>query len=141
MAIQEGCTMNKMTKGIIGAAAAVILFGGGYIAEAQSNAPLVYICQGVQNGQEPNCTNHQEFEVFDRNGAPIYSVGEAGGDAVFGDNRSVFPPNSVFNPSIVESYTTPSAYGSTSCVAPALWISPTAFYSCQNGAWVKTLTP
>lgn len=85
--------------------------------------------------------NGQEFEIFDANGAPIYSVGEAGGDAVFGDNRSVFAPNSVFNPSIVESYTTPAGYGSKRCVAPALWISPTVFFSCQGGAWVQTLTP
>jgi len=84
---------------------------------------------------------HEQLEVFDANGAPIYSVGEAGGDAVFGDNRSVFPPNSVYHPSIVESYTTPAGYGSKSCAAPALWISPTAFFSCENGVWVQTLTP
>jgi hypothetical protein len=132
--------MNKVTKGIIGVVAAVVLFAGGYFARGQLDTHhLIYICPGSHRGA--NCVNSQEFEIFDAKGAPIYSVGEAGGDAVFGDNRSVFPPNSVFNPSIVESYTTPAAYGSKRCAAPALWISPTAFFSCQNGAWVQTLTP
>jgi hypothetical protein len=61
--------------------------------------------------------------------------------AVFGDNDNVFPPGRVRDPSIVESYTTPALYGSRTCVAPALWISPAAFFSCYDGAWVQTLTP
>jgi hypothetical protein len=114
--------MSRVAKGIIGTLAALVVFAGGYFARDQLDT-------------------HHFLYIFDAKGAPIYSVGEAGGDAVFGDNRSVFPPDSVFHPSIVESYTTPSAYGSKSCVAPALWISPTAFFSCEGGAWVQTLTP
>jgi hypothetical protein len=132
--------MSKITKGVIGAVAAVVLVAGGYGARGLFDTHhFLYICPG--NHRESNCVNGQEFEIFDANGAPIYSVGEAGGDAVFGDNRSLFPPNSVFHPAIVESYTTPAAYGSKSCVAPALWISPTAFFSCRGGAWVQTITP
>jgi hypothetical protein len=73
--------MSKMTKGVIGAVAALVLVAGGYAARG------------------------------------------------------------LFHPAIVEFYTTPAGYGSKSCVAPALWISPTAFFSCQGGAWVQTLTP
>lgn len=96
---------------------------------------LVYIC-----GQTP-CTNTQELEVFDANGSPIYSVGEFGGDAVFGDNRSVFPPNSVFHPVIVESYTDPATYAaqhkiSATCTVPERWDAPTAIYVCRNGKFV-----
>jgi hypothetical protein len=132
--------MSRVTKGIIGTLAALVVFAGGYFVKDQLDTRhFLYICPGTH--RESNCVNGQEFEIFDARGAPIYSVGEAGGDAVFGDNRSVFPPDSVFHPSIVESYTTPSAYGSKSCVAPALWISPAAFFSCERGAWVQTLTP
>lgn len=134
--------MNTTAKLIIAVLSAVVLFGAGYIVRQQtSDHQLVYICPGDKNGQGHNCANLQEFEVFDANGAPIYSIGESGGDAVFGDNSSVFPPGSVTHPSIVESYTTPARYGSRTCAAPALWISPTAFYSCENKTWVETLTP
>jgi hypothetical protein len=108
-------------------------------AAAQST-PLIYECSATP------CTNNQEFEVFDGDGNPIYSVGETGGDAVFGDNRSVFAPGSVYNPSIVESYTTPAEYAAThsgdlsTCVAPALWISPTGLYTCDSaGAWTEDI--
>lgn len=47
-------------------------------AHPQNDAPLVYICPGVQNAQPQNCQNTQELEVFDTKGAPIYSVGETG---------------------------------------------------------------
>lgn len=134
--------MNRTAKLIIGVLAAIILFGAGYITRQQTDgSQVVYACQGIKNGQSHDCSNLQEFEVFDAKGAPIFSVGESGGDAVFGDNRSVFPPGNVRDPSIVESYTTPASYGSRTCVAPALWISPSAFFSCYDGAWVQTLTP
>jgi hypothetical protein len=110
-------------------------------AHAQSDPSLVYICPGVQNGQPPNCKNDQEFEVFDTNGAPIYSVGEFGGDAVFGDNRSVFPPGNVFDPALVESYTTPAKYGKTTCTAPSTWIEPHGIWYCtSSGKWVKYMS-
>jgi hypothetical protein len=109
-------------------------------AHAQGNPPLVYICPSVQ-GQQPNCQNGQEFEVFDHNGAPIYSVGEAGGDGVFGDNRSVYAPTSVFNPVLVESYTTPAGYGKTSCTAPSTWIEPHGIWYCTtSGTWTEYLS-
>jgi hypothetical protein len=110
-------------------------------AHAQSNAPLVYICPGVQNGQQPNCQNSQEFQVFDTFGNPIYSVGEFGGDAVFGDNRSIFAPGNVFNPVLVESYTTPAGYGRTTCTAPSTWIEPHGIWYCTSaGKWSKSLS-
>jgi hypothetical protein len=134
--------MTRTMKLIIGLVAALVVFGAGYFVHQQTNArEMVYICPGIKNGHPHDCANLQEFSVFDTNGAPIYSVGEAGGDAVFGDNRSVFPPGDVFHPAIVESYTTPAAYGSKTCKAPALWISPSAFFSCVSGAWVQTFTP
>lgn len=134
--------MNRAAKLIIGVLAAIVLFGAGYIARQQSDGrQVVYVCPGIKDGQGRDCANLQEFEVFDGNGAPIFSVGESGGAAVFGDNDKVFPPGNVRDPSIVESYTTPAVYGSRTCVAPALWISPSAFFSCYNGAWVQTLTP
>jgi hypothetical protein len=134
--------MTRSMKLIIGVVTALLLFGAGYFVKEQGNTrQVVYICPGIKNGQPYNCANLQEFEVFDANGAPIYSIGESGGDAVFGDNRKVFPPGDVFHPAIVESYTTPAAYGSKTCKAPALWISPTAFFSCEGGAWVQTFTP
>jgi hypothetical protein len=134
--------MNRTAKLIIGVLAALVVFGAGYfVRESGSTRQVVYICPGIKNGQPHDCANLQEFEVFDANGAPIFSVGEAGGAAVFGDNHSVFPPGNVRDPAIVESYTTPGAYGSKTCAAPALWISPTAFFSCLYGRWVQTLTP
>lgn len=110
-------------------------------AHAQSGQPLVYICPGVQNGQTPSCANGQEFEVFDTFGNPIYSVGQSGGDAVFGDNRSVFAPGSVTNAAVIESYTTPAGYGKTSCVAPSTWIEPHGIWYCTSaGTWAKDLS-
>jgi hypothetical protein len=97
--------------------------------------PLVYTCSA-----QP-CVNAQELEVSDANGAPVFSVGEYGGDAVFGDNRSVFPPSSVFNPSVVESYTDPATNARThnlpgTCVAPEAWISPSGIYACHGGKFI-----
>jgi len=111
---------------ISAAAMAVTLTGRSSAATPQ----LVYICSS-----QP-CTNAQELEVFDRNQAPIWSVGEFGGDAVFGDNRSVYPPSSVYNPAVVESYTTPAGYGRTSCVAPEVWITSTGIYACHGAKFV-----
>lgn len=119
-----------MAAGLTGLA--IIGGSAGVVAQAYaSSSQLVYIC-----GQQP-CKGAQELEVFDPHGAPIWSVGEFSGDAVFGDNRSVYPPNTVSNPAVVESYESPVAYGKTSCKAPELWISPTGFYSCRNGKFVK----
>jgi hypothetical protein len=122
----------KHWKTILGMGTAVIAIMALALAltgqrSSASSPQLVYICSS-----QP-CTNAQELEVFDANGAPIYSVGEFGGDAVFGDNRSVYPPGSVTNPSVVESYTTPAGYGKTSCVAPEVWVSPTGIYACHGG--------
>lgn len=134
--------MNKVMKLAIGVVAALLLFAAGYLVKGQGNTrEVVYVCPGIKNGQANSCAHLQEFEVFDANGAPIFSVGEAGGSAVFGDNQSIFRPGNVYNPAVVESYTTPALYGSKTCTAPALWISPTGFFSCVNGTWVQTLTP
>ncbi len=97
-------------------------------ASAQS-PQLVYICQKVP------CTNSQELEVFDNYGAPIFSVGEYGGAAVFGDNLRVYPPGSVFNPSVTESYKPPTG----ACVSPSIWLSPQGLWKCQGTAWHEVL--
>lgn len=109
--------------------AAALIFS--LTSKSSAAAPqLVYICSS-----QP-CANAQELEVFDKNQAPVFSVGEFGGDAVFGDNRSVYPPSSVFSPSVVESYTTPAGYGRTSCVSPEIWISPSGIYACHSGRFI-----
>jgi len=109
-----------------------VVFGiGGYAAFAQPTSP-VYICPSFTG-----CQNNQYLEVFDHLGAPIFSVGATGGPSTFGDNMRVFRPGNVFNPAVVISYTSPSGYGSTSCVAPAKWIAPQGTWLCQNGTWVR----
>ena len=69
--------MSRVTKGIIGTLAALVVFAGGYFARDQFDTHhFLYICPGTH--RDSNCVNGQEFEIFDANGAPIYSVGEAG---------------------------------------------------------------
>jgi len=104
------------------------------------SAPLVYVCPSVQ-GTAPQCQNGQEFEVFDHNGAPVFSVGEYGGAAVFGDNLGVVPPGSL-RPDGTLSYTDPVTYDhtfglSTSCTVPQLWIDAQHYriYKCVSGTW------
>jgi hypothetical protein len=95
----------------------------------------VYVCPALP------CAGGQELEVFDHNGAPIFSVGETGGAAVFGDNASVYAPGSVTHPAVVLSWESPAAYDAkfrlpTGCVAPAIWESPADIWACQGGKWV-----
>lgn len=125
---------------IRGIASAVLVLAGigvgatGVVTAHAGSRQLIYMCQ-----QQP-CKNAQEFEVFDPNGAPIFSVGEFGGDGVFGDNRNVFNRKDVFHPALVESFTTPALYGSKSCAAPAVWIAPQGIWACKAGTWVKKLS-
>jgi hypothetical protein len=73
--------MSRVAKGIIGALAVLVVFAGGYFGREQFDTHrLLYVCPGSH--RQSNCVNGQELEVFDANGAPIYSVGEADGDAV-----------------------------------------------------------
>lgn len=124
----------------------------GDVTEA-TNGDLVYVCTRTP------CSNAQEFEVFDGNGAPIYSIGEYGGDAIFGDNRSDFEVVPGFqaagepDPGTVWSYTTPAAYAAgddgtyKSCTAPPFnsaeaghltWIYPGGVLECgKDGVWVR----
>ena len=69
-----------------GAGAPTVLTPGSGVSQYAHSPPqpLIYICQ-----QAP-CTNRQEFEIFDRNGAPIFSVGEYGGASVFGDDFRIW---------------------------------------------------
>jgi hypothetical protein len=56
--------------------------------------PLVTTCD-----QQP-CPDAQEFTVWDPDGRPIFSVGEYGGAAVYGDQISVYKPGDVYHPVI-----------------------------------------
>lgn len=143
--------MKFRKKPLMAAGAAIAVIGisagTGAAVSAQTAPPLIYMCQGVQNGQDPQCANGQEFEVFDRNGAPIYSVGEFGGDQVYGDNRRIFQPGEVFRASMTESYTDPVTYyqqnGGTApppCLPGARWMYPAGDYTCTAaGTWTRAL--
>jgi hypothetical protein len=125
---------------MIVAAVIALTLPSGHATKASAQSNLVYICQ------ETPCTNSQEFEVFDAYGNPIFSVGEYGGDAVFGDNSSVFAPGNVFSPAVVTSYTTPAAYAAAhpgspaGCTVPEMWIWPGGIDYCVNGGWVPFFT-
>ena len=107
---------------------------------AAAASPLVYVCTA-----QP-CAGAQEFEVFDAYGNPVYSVGEYGGDAVFGDNRSVFAPGSVTRPVLVESFASPAVYAKdehvkAACRAPETWIEPHGIWYCtSSGTWARDLS-
>lgn len=106
--------------------------------------PLVYVCSSVQGPAAPVCASNQELEVFDHNGAPIWSVGEFGGDAVYGDNRSVFAPGDIFNAAVTISYASPAAYDSahklsTSCKTGTVWVEPHGIWSCRLSKWVQAV--
>lgn len=129
-------------------AVAAVLSAGGIagaaFAAGAGTTRLVYMCADTQ-GHPSNCSNNQEFEVFDRNGAPIFSVGETGGTGVYGDNASIYGPRSVFSPAVVTSYTDPGTYNRTfhrpnRCTAPAVWIEPRGIWSCRNGTWTKKVS-
>lgn len=121
-------------------AAAALLCAGWAIAHPDKprTSQLVYVCSALP------CSNGQELEVFDPAGNPIWSVGEYGGDAVFGDCRSDYGPGSVTQPAVVVCYESPANYladhpgavQAETCSPPALWIGPRGFYQCQaDGSW------
>jgi hypothetical protein len=56
--------------------------------------PLVTTCD-----TQP-CPDAQEFTVWDPDGAPIFSVGEYDGAAMYGDMFSVYKPGDVYHPVI-----------------------------------------
>jgi len=131
----------NFTTVIASAGLAVAVTTAGLVAANAGTARLVYMCTDTQ-GHTSNCANRQEFEVFDRNGAPILSVGETGGSGVYGDNSSVYAPSSVTHPRVTVSYTDPATYARTfhrpsGCTAPATWVGPTAIWGCHGGAWAK----
>jgi hypothetical protein len=96
--------------------------------------PLIDICQ-----QTP-CTNRQEFETFDQNGAPIFSVGEYGGASVFGDNFRVWAPGTNLvagTAAVTLSWESPGEYDrqfklADGCTPPAIWESPQAIWACTS---------
>lgn len=101
-----------------------------------ASGQLVRVCT-----RQP-CPGGQELEVDDRNGAPIFSVGEYGGAAVYGDNVSVYPPGSAYHPAIVLSWESPAAYDRQfrlpfRCTAPALWEEPAGTWTCYHGIWMR----
>jgi hypothetical protein len=94
--------------------------------------PLIDICQ-----QAP-CTNNQEFEIFDQNGAPIFSVGEYGGASVFGDDFRVWAPGTNLlagTAAVSLSWESPGEYDrqfklADGCTPPAIWESPQGIWAC-----------
>jgi hypothetical protein len=96
--------------------------------------PLIDICQ-----QAP-CTNNQEFEVFDQNGAPIFSVGEYGGASVFGDDFRVWTPGTNLlagTAAVTLSWESPGEYDhqfklADGCTPPAIWESPQGIWACTS---------
>ena len=95
---------------------------------------LIDICQ-----QAP-CTNSQEFEIFDQNGAPIFSVGEYGGASVFGDDFRVWAPGTNLlagTAAVTLSWESPGDYDhqfklADGCTPPAIWESPQGIWACTS---------
>ena len=100
----------------------------GMAAVASSPQP-VYICQDYTS-----CQNGQYLEVFDHNGAPIFSVGQTGGADVFGDDFRLFGHDDPFDPEIV---ITDKPLPAT-CKVPERWINVTGSWTCRAGVWVKS---
>jgi hypothetical protein len=117
----------------------VVLLAG-YLAGRASAPPsrLVYVCSSVP------CKSGQELTVFDKSGAPIWSVGEYGGAGVFGDNLKVYGPKTLAHPAVTISWESPLAYDRkfrlpSSCSGPALWIEPGGTWQCVADAWTLAL--
>lgn len=100
--------------------------------------PLVDICQRIP------CPDGQEFETFDQNGSPIFSVGEYGGASVFGDNFRVWAPGTNLlagTAAVTFSWESPGEYDrqfklADGCTPPAIWESPQAIWTCTSShAW------
>lgn len=98
------------------------------VAGAATPSP-VYICQDFTS-----CQNGQYLEVFDHNGAPIFSVGQTGGADVFGDDFRLFGHDDPFDPEIV---ITDKPLPAT-CKAPERWINVSGSWTCRNGLWAKS---
>jgi hypothetical protein len=80
---------------VIAVAAAMAAFTPAAAAHADVLPhPLVTTCD-----TQP-CPDAQEFTVWDPDGRPIFSVGEYGGAAVYGDMFSVYKPGDVYHPVI-----------------------------------------
>ncbi len=76
--------------------------------------------------------NNNEFLVEDHLGQPIFSVLEAGGASVMGDNLRVLAGNDIYNAVITLSPNPPSGR----CPKKnALWIGPGNIWKCVNGSW------
>jgi len=96
--------------------------------------PLIDICQRAP------CTNRQEFEIFDQNGAPIFSVGEYGGASVFGDDFRVWAPDTNLltgTAAVTLSWESPGEYDrqfklAGGCTSPAIWESPQGIWACTS---------
>ena len=110
------------------AAAAVTAAGTAAAVSAAVSQP-VYVCQDFTS-----CANGQYLEVFDHNGAPIFSVGATGGADVFGDDFRLFGHDDPFDPEIV---ITDKPLPAT-CKAPERWINVTGSWTCHGGLWVRS---
>lgn len=132
--------MNTRRALAVLAISVALLGAGAWAASASaSGAPATVVCATWP------CTNSQALEVFDHNGAPIFSVGAVGGPGVFGDYLTERAPStSVFaTPDMILSPQDPSDYAAshnttTNCnTAGAAWIAPQGVWKCTDGTWVQ----
>lgn len=133
--------MKKHVPAIAAAALAGVLAGAGLAATPVSASTV------TNNPWEHNMTNtnadglvvtgstgpnNNALLVKDNLGQPIFSVLEAGGAAILGDNFRVLAGNDVFNAVVTVSPDAPSG----SCPKPnALWVGPGNVWKCVNGNW------
>lgn len=113
--------------------AAVVLAAGTagitWACSASSPQP-VYVCQDFTS-----CANGQLLEVFDRNGSPIFAVGQTGGAKTFGDCTSEYNTTDIYDAAVTLCYHAPSG----PCKVPSSWLSPQGLYFCVLGSWQKKL--
>lgn len=121
-------TWKTASRVLVAAAAASVIAAGTSVAVSAQNPTPVYIC-----GDFTSCVNGQYLEVFDHNGAPIFSVGQTGGADVFGDDFRLFGHNDPFDPEIV---ITDKPLPAT-CKAPEKWINLAGTWTCQFGIWTR----
>jgi hypothetical protein len=91
---RQGKKAAAVATAVIAVAAAMAAFTPAAAHADVLPHPLVTTCD-----TQP-CPDAQEFTVWDPDGRPIFSVGEYGGAATYGDQISVYKPGDVYHPVI-----------------------------------------